>query len=81
MEGVYIETLNHGVFSFIIRNERDIYHIVIYRHVTGDKTYFLGAPCIAELKDGEHSADVDVLFSQQQKDCDCYETSGPWTCD
>lgn len=56
-EGVYLESLDHGVFRILICNGHNMYRIIESRHVTFDETRFIGAPGLEEIMDDEISVD------------------------
>jgi len=57
IEGVYLETAEHGIFKILIMEEDKIYRIIQSRHVTFDENKFLGAPYLEEIMEDEASDD------------------------
>ena len=51
VEGVYLETLDHGIYKVLITTDMSIPRIVQSRHVTFDESTFLGAPALEESMD------------------------------
>ena len=59
VEGVYLETLDHGVYKVLITTDIGIPRIVESRHVTFDESTFPGAPALEEYMEDESSSDDD----------------------
>ena len=59
VEGVYLETLHHGIYNDLITTDIGIPRIVESRHVTFDEYTFPGAPALEEYMDDESSSDDD----------------------
>ena len=57
LEGVYLETLDHGIFKVLIIDEDGIPCVKESRHVTFDESKFPGAPCLDEYLDDEAESD------------------------
>lgn len=66
LEGVYLETLEHGIYKVLITGDNGIPRIVESRHVTFDESRFPGAPALEEYMDDESASDDD------------YESDGPY---
>ena len=59
LEGVYLETLDHGIYKVLVTIDDGIPRIVESRHVTFDESRFPGAPALEEYMDDESSSDDD----------------------
>lgn len=59
-EGVLLESVEHGVYKVLVKNESDEYSIRESRHVTFDETRFPGAPDLSDWSDGEPSSDTEL---------------------
>lgn len=59
LEGVYLETLEHGIYKVLVTDETGIPRIVESRHVTFDESKFLGAPSLVDYMDDEGASDSD----------------------
>lgn len=57
IEGVYLETIQYGVYKILITDESDIPRIIESRHVTFDETRFPGAPNLISYMDDMDSSD------------------------
>ncbi len=57
IEGVYLETDEHGIFKILVMEEDKIYRIIESRHVTFEENKFLGAPGLEEIMEDEVSDD------------------------
>lgn len=57
IEGVYLETVEHGIFKVLVMEEDKSYRIIESRHVTFNKNEFLGAPGLEDIMDDEISDD------------------------
>lgn len=48
VEGVYVETLEYGIFKVLISDEKNFTRVIESRHVTFDESQFPGAPHLVE---------------------------------
>lgn len=58
-EGVYMQTLEHGVFEGLISGDDYIPRIVGLRHITVDESRFPGAPYLSRYLDEESASDAN----------------------
>jgi len=59
LEGVYLETLEHGIYRVLITEDDGIPRVVESRHVTFDESKFLGCPQLVQYWEDEISSDED----------------------
>ena len=71
-EGVYLETLKHGVYRVLIMEEDDIPRIVESRHVTFDEVRFPGASMLIDYMDDEDGSDDDDTTFESESNCTEY---------
>lgn len=57
LEGVYLQTLEHGVYDVLVTDEHEVPRIVKSRHVTFDESVFPGAPYLENYWDDESAGD------------------------
>jgi len=56
-EGVYLETLGHGVYRVLLTDEDGVPRITESRHVTFDESSFPGAPALEDYAASEVESD------------------------
>lgn len=59
LEGVYLETLERGVFSVLVTQETGILQILESRHVIFDESKYPSAPSLVSYLDDEDASDYD----------------------
>lgn len=57
LEGVYLETLSHGIYRVLVTCDDVAQRILESRHVTCDKSTFSGAPTLSRYMDEEGPSD------------------------
>lgn len=70
VEGVYLETLKHGVYRVLITDEDDIPRIIESRHVTFDESKFLGSNMLEQYMDDEVPSDDDYFTDANSESSD-----------
>lgn len=70
VEGVYLETLDHGVYRILVTDEDEIPSIVESRHVTFDEFKFPGAPGLVDFMEDEVESDSSVDSEDFEVDSD-----------
>jgi len=68
LEGVYLETLEHGIYRVLITDDDGIPRLVESRHVTFDEFKFLGAPSLVSYIANEDSSDASN-WSESSESC------------
>lgn len=64
IEGIYLETLEHGIYKILVSdNDSSNYRIIESRHVTFNEEEFQGAPGLEEIMDDENFNDDTESFS------------------
>ena len=74
VEGVYLETLEHGVYKVLIHEDDGIPRIVESRHVTFDESKFLGASSLEEYMDDEDDSDEEFETEETHGNDLCSES-------
>lgn len=67
LEGVYLETLEHGIYRVLIIDDDGIPRMVESRHVTFDESKFPGAPELVEYMDDEDASDDKYSFKSESE--------------
>ena len=67
-EGVYLQTLDHGIYKVLVFDDEGIPRIMESRHVTFDESKFLGASDLEEYMDDE--ADSDGTYEAESSEPD-----------
>lgn len=57
LEGIYLETAEHGIFKTLLMEKDNVYGIVVSRHFNFNEIGFLGARGLEEVMDDELSDD------------------------
>lgn len=57
IEGVHLETLDHGIYIVLVQNENGIPLIIESRHIIFDECEFPGAPDLTECMEIEEDSD------------------------
>ena len=68
LEGVYLETLEHGIYKVLVTGDDGTPRIMESRHVTFDESKFPGAPGLEEYMDDEVSSDEDLTSESDESD-------------
>ena len=58
-EGVYLESMPHGIYKMLIQNAENQYKIVESRNVTFNESVFLGVSDLKNIMDDEDASDND----------------------
>ena len=74
VEGVYLETLDHGVFRVLVTDEDGIPQVIESRHVTFDESKFPGCPDLSQYMDDEYKSDHSYE-SKSESDADDSDAS------
>lgn len=64
LEGVYLETLEHGIYRVLVMEEENLPRVIESRHVTFDETTFPGASALhkyeqEESEDDSYTTDIE----------------------
>lgn len=75
VEGMYLETLEHGVYKVLVSDNNGVYRIIQSQHVTFDESKFLGAEQLNDIMKDEVSDDDDAGVSNYSEETSSVESS------
>ena len=64
-EGVYLESLGHGVYKVLVIDDDGTPRLVVSRHVKFDENRFIGAPTLQSYMDDDDGFDPDVEIDDE----------------
>ena len=64
-EGVYLESLGHGVYKVLVFDDDGTPRLVVSRHVMFDENRFIGAPTLQSYVDDDDGFDPDVEIDDE----------------
>lgn len=74
-EGIYLESLDHGVYRVLVTSSSEIPFLVESRHVTFDESLFPGAAIGDEWESNENDSDSTYSSQENAEDMDTVELS------